>query len=79
MQRCAATGGIVLAVEWGEPLGGSGTNRFYLAGPGLLHIETDMVVGGRPMKYTERYRRQGGAGEGAGEGAAAAAAANAAA
>ena len=41
-ERCPTTGGVRLAVSWGEPLGGTGVDHFYLpAGqPGECRLPT---------------------------------------
>ena len=37
VERCPATGSVVLRLEWGEPLGGTGVDTFWLAEPGAHH------------------------------------------
>ena len=59
VERCPRTGGVALHVEWGEPLGGAGTDTFYVAAPGTLHVDTRMQVGERVVAYRAVYRRKG--------------------
>ncbi|KAL4441807.1 hypothetical protein ABPG77_003723 [Micractinium sp. CCAP 211/92] len=59
-QRCPTSGGVRLTVAWGEPLGGTGIDHFYLPDgqPDVLHVDTSLVVEGRPVTYRTVYRRR---------------------
>ncbi|EFN57071.1 hypothetical protein CHLNCDRAFT_143825 [Chlorella variabilis] len=48
VERCPATGSVVLRLEWGEPLGGTD----------VLHVRTDLLIGGQAVSYTQVYRRK---------------------
>ncbi len=53
-------GRIRLHVAWGEPLGGSGSDTFFLAAPGVLLAETVLSLANGPhLRYTTCYRRRG--------------------
>ncbi|KAL4856024.1 hypothetical protein ACK3TF_003464 [Chlorella vulgaris] len=59
VQRCPSSGGLLLQLEWGEPHGGSAVDLFRLVEPDVLHVRTDMTVGGTRVVYTQVYRRKG--------------------
>ena len=52
-------GGVTIAFEWGDPLGGRQTESIYL-GPGgdTLHVDTTIEVGGRSVTYRSVYNRK---------------------
>lgn len=55
-------GQLVIRVKWGQPLGGSGTDTFRIASPGVLHVDTVMTIDGGPvLEYRMIYhiRSQG--------------------
>ena len=52
-------GHLQLAVEWGEPLGGSGRDVFVVSeGGARLEVTTTLAVGGEEVGYMQVYCRE---------------------
>lgn len=49
-------GRVAVSVKWGAPIGGSGTDTFRIASPGVLHVDTVMNIHDGPeLKYRMIY------------------------
>ncbi|KAI7843694.1 hypothetical protein COHA_002593 [Chlorella ohadii] len=57
VERCPTTGGILMHVKWGDPMGGHGRDHFYLADKDVLHVDTTLTVGDRTVRYRQVYRK----------------------
>lgn len=53
-----ADGAICVTLEWDEPLGGIGTDVFYVPAPGLLYVDSTIFMRGKTLKYRTIYNKQ---------------------
>lgn len=51
-------GAVCITLEWDEPLGGIGTDVFYVPAPGLLYVDSTIVMNGKSVKYRTIYNKQ---------------------
>lgn len=51
-------GGVRVDSQWPDPLAGQQTEVLYLASPDVLHIDTELTVGDRSVRYRSVYRRK---------------------
>ena len=49
---------MALALTWGEPLGGTGTEVFHLVDATTLHVCSTISVKGQTVSYTNIHRKQ---------------------
>ncbi|KAL3144821.1 hypothetical protein ABBQ38_001930 [Trebouxia sp. C0009 RCD-2024] len=51
-------GAVCVTLEWDEPLGGIGTDVFYVPAPKLLYVDSTIVMHGQTVKYRTIYHKQ---------------------
>lgn len=51
-------GAVCITLEWDEPLGGVGTDVFYVPAPNLLYVDSTILMHGQVVKYRTVYNRQ---------------------
>ena len=57
--RALACGGVQLAIEWGDPFGGSGVDEFTLKGADELHVNSKLgLKGGDGGGFYAVYKRK---------------------
>jgi hypothetical protein len=51
-------GAVCITLEWDEPLGGVGTDVFYVPAPGILYVDSTILMQGQTIKYRTIYNKQ---------------------
>lgn len=51
-------GAVCITLEWDEPLGGVGTDVFYIPAPGILYVDSTILMQGQTIKYRTIYNKQ---------------------
>jgi hypothetical protein len=51
-------GAVCITLEWDEPLGGLGTDVFYIPAPGILYVDSTILMHGQTIKYRTIYNKQ---------------------
>ena len=51
-------GAVCITLDWGEPLGGVGTDVFYIPAPGILYVDSTLLRKGETVKYRTIYNKQ---------------------
>ena len=51
-------GAVCVTLEWDDPLGGIGTDVFYTPAPGLLYVDSTLLMQGQVNKYRTIYKKQ---------------------
>ena len=51
-------GAVCVTLEWDEPLGGIGTDVFYVPAPKLLYVDSTILMHGQTVKYRTIYHKQ---------------------
>lgn len=58
MQSHPGGEGLLLSIEWDDPLAGRGMDEFFLVDPDTLHVKSTFFVGASKAQYTMVYCRQ---------------------
>lgn len=51
-------GAVCITLEWDDPLGGVGTDVFYIPAPGVLYVDSTILMQGQTIKYRTIYNKQ---------------------
>lgn len=51
-------GAVCITLEWDEPLGGVGTDVFYIPAAGILYVDSTILMQGQTIKYRTIYNKQ---------------------